>query len=344
VLRSWFMRPTVALTWALQLSGCGASPADAVERQSSAVIYQQDDRVEALQYEDPAFRTLATNVVGAILPRTALTPVDGGYEFTGPSLETRRSLCAGEPLADQLSVAVCTATLAGHDTVLTAGHCVRTDLAELVFVRGYVLGGDFPRVATERVRGLARVLNVRDGDIASESGDDFAIVKLEGSEDVPGITFPAQPQPVSLGDPVVVVGTSEGLPMKIEAGGTVYDVSPQDYFEITSDTFEGGSGSPTFAPDGRFLGILVGGAVDYQWDRDEACFSRAHYDSPEDRGEIIVRADVLRQAWEVGVQNDRSTSDEPTCGMVGVHSSTAWWWGLLAGAALFWRRLDPHAA
>jgi hypothetical protein len=187
------------------------------------------------------------------------------------------------------------------------------------------------------------VLDSKNGNIASESGDDFAIVKLEGKVgNSSAVAFPEERQEIVLGDPVIVIGTSEGLPLKIDDGGSVFDVSPKDYFEITSDTFEGGSGSPAFSEDGRLLGILVGGAVDYTWDGDEECFRRARYDAPEQRGEIIVRAEVLREAWERGIANDDVESDEPVCGFhPGLSGRRCPWWvaGLISlGVARHWRR------
>src|SRR5690606_32850080 len=95
---------------------------------ASEIVYQQDDRVEALQYFDPTMVQLCTSLVGAIISVDYVLPqVDGTFLLDGPSLGQRGALCAEEPLIEQPSLALCTGILAQGNTLITAGHCLRGD-------------------------------------------------------------------------------------------------------------------------------------------------------------------------------------------------------------------------
>lgn len=282
------------------MAACGAQASDPLPAGSvqDRIVYGDDDRVEARDYPDPKLRELADTLVGALVPAEyVVAQPGGGYLLSGPALGERLLLCPSEPLSEQPALARCTAILGERNTVITAGHCIdKNQLRELRFVQGYALGGDYPAVPARRVHSLGRILSFENGDIALQSGDDFAIVELISDEALPSVVFEDPPATVKQGDAVVVVGTSEALPLKIEDGGAVYDDTPEEYFEITSDTFQGGSGSPVFAPSGAYLGTVVGGAMDYAWDDTQQCFLRNRLDAPVSRGELVVRSSVLRDA------------------------------------------------
>lgn len=278
-------------------------------RASEAVIYGEDDRVEAESYPDATLVRLSRSLVGALVPREYLSESsEGNYVLTGPTLAEHSGLCPEEPLGDQLAVAICSAILSSQNTIVTAGHCVSSLMpGDVLFIRGYALGDAFPTIAREQVHTLGRVLAFRDGNIAAQSGDDVGIVELETEQDLPAIVIDPLAAAPYKGDGVVVVGTSEGIPQKIEGGGHVFDASPSDYFEITSDTFQGGSGSAVFSSNGVFLGIVVGGAVDYQWDETRACNLRNRLETPSDRGELVVRSRVIAEALSAALDKAEGT-------------------------------------
>src|SRR5690606_31924490 len=142
---------------------------------------------------------------------------------------------------EQPSLALCTGILAQGNTLITAGHCLRGELEKLGFVQGYVLSNEYPVVAAGQVHHILRILTSVDRDIAAESGADFAVAQLAGKTKLPEVQFPKQAWTPTLGEGVVVMGTSEGLPLKIEDGGSVIDARAQDYVEVTTDTIAGGS-------------------------------------------------------------------------------------------------------
>jgi len=287
--------------------GCGAEPGTPLGTTRQGVVYGEDDRVDLIDSPDERFRRMGDWIGGLLDSEYAEQQSDGNYVLTGPVLSDRYELCPGEPWVNEPSLAHCTALLVDESTLLTAGHCVDPEsLDDVLFVRSYQRNAGYPKVSAQRVHRLKRVLARRDGDIASASGDDFALVELETKAELAPVVFAEHPERPSEGRAVVVVGTSEGLPLKIDAGGVVYDASARDYFEITSDTFQGGSGSAVFSASGEFWGIVVGGVTDYSWDDERQCQMRRRLDAPLARGELVVRVPVLDAALAIVRSGRRS--------------------------------------
>lgn len=277
---------------------CGVTQGDPIQRQQQAIIYGEDDRVELEQYEGQPARGLVQRVVAALVPRRLVTLDAGGaVRIDGPTLGDRTGLCPGETLREQMSAAVCSAVLVGERYFVTAGHCFRSEQAEeLVLVLGYVQGETFGRFESATVREIEGFVAIVDGSIASDSGNDYAIGVLTGGSSG-GIELSGTvSEELMAGAGVVVVGTGEGLPLKVDTGGEVFDATPADYFEVTTDTFAGGSGSPVFTEAGAFLGLVVGGGADYQWDETQACLARTRLGAPSERAEIVVRTETIQRA------------------------------------------------
>jgi hypothetical protein len=73
-------------------------------------------------------------------------------------------------------------------------------------------------------------------------------------------------EPLVPGEPVTVLGYSEGLPLKVHEGGVVTDprAAELDYFVTNSDAFQGNSGAPVLDAQLRLVGVQTGGAADYE--------------------------------------------------------------------------------
>lgn len=305
------------------------------------IVYGADDRIEALDYPDSTLVATTTELVGALLPRAFVARDGDGWLLTGPALKDEVALCEGERFTEQPRLAVCTALLVAPNAILTAGHCIPPELLSgYLFVRGYHLGGTFPRVAADRVHELEALLSRVDGDLTSASNRDMAIARLRTRSALPSFDLSVRRDPLEPGERVIVVGTSEGLPIKIEDGGTVLATSSSGYFEMTSDTFRGSSGSPVLARDGNLLGMLVGGAADYQRDESAGCYRRLALAAPAARGEIALDVAVLRDALDGALSEASSTSASPGCSGSGAGRDTAGGWagGALLAAALARRR------
>jgi hypothetical protein len=80
---------------------------------------------------------------------------------------------------------------------------------------------------------------------------------------------------LQVGEPLTVLGTGSGLPIKIDSAARVIDVraAEADFFSVESDTFEGSSGSGVFDADNQLLGVLVRGGTDYLEDKQRGCLA-----------------------------------------------------------------------
>src|SRR5688572_28452332 len=86
------LRARLGSTLVMLATACGTSESRSVNWgvATSELVYQQDDRVEALQYFDPMMVQLCTSLVGAIIPVDYVLPqVDGTFVLDGPSLGQR---------------------------------------------------------------------------------------------------------------------------------------------------------------------------------------------------------------------------------------------------------------
>jgi V8-like Glu-specific endopeptidase len=195
--------------------------------------------------------------VFALIPGARLKEEGGGrIAVRSMTLREKYSVCDDEPFAGQVTAAWCGGVLIGSDLVLTAGHCfdVEARCDRFSYVMGYA--GDRPVLEAERVYGCRDVVASR-YDVAEGRHVDFAIVKLD--RPARGVPASIVQDPPRVGQAVAMLGFPNGLPGKVDTGGTATHAS-SDHFQATLDAFAGNSGSPVFDDAGALRGILVAGA------------------------------------------------------------------------------------
>lgn len=310
--------PGLTLPWIVLGCSTGTLPLE-MESLDSAVIYGSDSRVEALDFHDVALVGLITGAVGAVIPRHHLEPHADGWRLVGPTLAEEVGLCEDEPFGEQLRVSICTATLVAPKMIVTAGHCWSSD-RDLAFVRGFVLNDKFPTIPYEDVFDIDEPLVVLDGTMSGSTEEDIAFAEIASDAAPPTVRLTSTKH-LAVGDSLLVVGTSEGVPMKVDDGAKVHSADDANFFEMTSDTFEGGSGSPVLSSGGELLGILIAGAPDYVWREREHCAGRAIHPAPQGRGEVAIRSEFIQNHLDVAltVRNQRRSdkSSHPNCALDG---------------------------
>ena len=248
-----------------------------VRRVSQAVVYDKDDRKEVYRYDGDTFARASQSLV-ALIPPALIVAVPGGGH--GPSPETAQELlqlCADEPFVSQPAVASCSGVLIDDDLVLTAGHCFEIgqpcDTYAYVFDYQYSRRGQDPNMTDLDVYGCKRLLVHEHENTRSGAIHDFAVVQLDRKVDLRRRPVPFRTDKVLTREEITVMGSPQGLPAKIDPGGSVKP-SPSsafDYWFADTDTFGGSSGSPAYDAKLQLVGFLIRGNPDYVQDPELSC-------------------------------------------------------------------------
>jgi len=275
--------------------GCssGEGEADTI-RERAPVVYGDDDRREISDV--PAWQRVFDDAVVALIPGSRLVDEGGGrVAVSSMTLSEKYSVCDDERFARQVTAASCGGILIGSDLVLTAGHCFDEDARcdRFSYVMGYA--GESVLLDAERVYGCRDVV-VRRVEVGAEGRHvDFAVVRL----DRPARGVPARIErgvpPV--GETVTMLGFPNGLPGKVDAGGSVTENGASDHFQATVDAFGGNSGSPVFDGAGTLRGILIAGAP-YDYVAADGCWRVRKVPADEIESQGTERLALLEPALD----------------------------------------------
>jgi hypothetical protein len=261
---------TLAGLFILTLSSCvavtDADEAQQVSSQEQAIVYGDDDRQDLYQVEDPVIRELARSSMAALIKSNAVHRLSSGMVRVDPlTLKETYDLCDGQRFENQPAAATCSAVLIDKDLVITAGHCVETQddckTYSLVFDYAYDADGQLEEVSGSDVYSCRRLVSRT----FTETAIDYSIVQLDR---VPSTRtpIPIRRATMHVAEPVVALGFTSGLPLKVDRGAAVQDARSLqfDYFTVNTDTFKGSSGSAVLDENYELAGVLVRGGNDYE--------------------------------------------------------------------------------
>jgi len=239
-------------------------PAALSEEIKPKVIYGEDNRKDLFEAA-PKWIAMADSTVGLFAKKKIKFDGDVAHLKLKPYTD-RFKFCKDEPFYEQFTGAYCSGSLVGPDLILTAGHCVMSDMRcrniKIVFGFGIKVKGEFPfEVPSDEVYSCKNVIK----SVADFDGADWSLIRLdrkvEGHTPI-SVNFNDK---IKKGTSLAVIGHPAGLPTKVADDAKVRDASPRGYFRANLDTYMGNSGSAVFNADTmKIEGVLVRGEVDYE--------------------------------------------------------------------------------
>lgn len=249
------------------------------------VIYGEDDRIEVSQgdsfWKNKA-RSVAVQVKASDL---GVSKILGSRQLPSVTLRQKNTikdsssglemgLCEGTRFADQANPGDCSGFLVAPDILITAGHCVHTesDCQDKKWVFDFVADREGKvnlDISEDRIYSCKRIIRSM---ATNEYGLDFSMIQLDR------VALGRESLEVNIADkigkkdPLAMIGSPLGLPLKIATNGSVRDDGSVTQFYTTLDSFLGNSGSPVFNQrTGKVEGILVSGEEDFRINTEKMC-------------------------------------------------------------------------
>ena len=228
------LRPARVFTTLASLSliaACVAEDTEAPLRENAeALLFGEDDRVDYYEVEDEAWRALMRESIAAVVPTDAIDASDPeDIRINAESLQTRMALCDGEPFIDQPSGAACTAILVADEFALLDGCAAPYDPAgisamSLVFDYRYTRPGTLETITSEDVYEVVAQWDVSNDALGDFLFDSSHLVQLDRAVDEQRRPVVLSERVPEIGDALVLIGHSQGLPMKFDAGGELRSI------------------------------------------------------------------------------------------------------------------------
>lgn len=318
----WTARKPRAVAAALTLwvgSGCGESgEVGSSSKSRERVVNGEDDRRQWFELSSVDQRDALSAGVAALMWAHRLDFAQGGL-LRAVTLAQATGVCADEPFANEPSAAWCSATLIDEDLVLTAGHCVGRDAADVdqacrqlrvVFDYHYARPFELALDGAEDVYSCRRVVH-REYAPGADGFRDLAIVQLDRAVAAERRPIRVAIARVDIGDSVLSATHGAGLPLKIDAGGVVTEVPERgEHFVASTDSFAGGSGGPVFDSAMELVAHQVKGLPD--WESEGDCRRRAHAERAAEQHQWAARS--VAALCERGWPSERLCGRAALCG------------------------------
>ncbi len=267
MVRSVWFKAALVVGSVLPLA-CSGGSLEPLGRSQHQVVYGQDGRRDYFELSDASLQQLMTTSSVALIANEWLDMATGRPLVGAPIWGEELGMCAGEPYEGQPAVAFCSGVLVDWDLVLTSGHCLRLyALSEFSIVFDHSL--DDPstlRSSAADVFAPVEIVAERLDPVGASPRLDYAFVRLDRAAAPPRAPAVVQEPspPLVTGAALVTIGADSGLPLKLDASGTVTDArNGSDYFVANTDTSHGSSGGPVFDEQLALVGVLARGGEDY---------------------------------------------------------------------------------
>lgn len=229
-------------------------------------IYNHDNRSN-VQQSSADVRHVAPTV--ALLTRKHRINASAPLVLDGPPIGPVFGLCHNERFYEEKTLGDCSGFLIADNLLLTAGHCVKSELdcSQRAIVFNHH-GNDLTKLKHSDVyecQSVVARLSQEDGDLALlRLNRNAAHVQADQMLSLEGLSFDA-PEDLS------ILSHPFGMGLK-ESRLETPPVSKGYFFHANADVSGGSSGAPVFeAKSKRLLGVLLGGENDLVWDAQNNC-------------------------------------------------------------------------
>ena len=280
-------------------------------QKSFAVISDDDGRIESFQASTPMLQKMADSTVALIYKKDFREMFGSVHLKKLETLGEARGACKTERFVSQPTNAFCSGALVGPDLVLTAGHCLTGELTgdvpfcrkHIKFVFGYQMNSDQKTVRsipTSEVYDCENIVTISADIQSNDHYYDFALVKLTRKvTNHQPLLIDRSGVLADLNTKLTMIGYPNGIPQKIDLGGTVKtSLASQPFFVANLDSIGGNSGSPIFdEKSGLIIGVLGGkvitkrnsGDMDYIATGDLSCTVENRVASSNTLGDLVTR-------------------------------------------------------
>ena len=257
------------------------------------VIYGEDDRLDVFESSDNLMKEIALSTAAQILNRN-LSEENGVFTIKSETL-AESGMCKSERFANQPAAANCSGFLVAPDTLVTAGHCINSDLD----CQGHAWVFDFSNTINElksftfNKDQIYHCTKIIDRKKEAGPGADYSVVKLDRAV-IGRAPLKFRTEGKTADDSVfTVIGHPTGLPTKITVAADMRNNTNPIFFVTNADTYGGNSGSAVVdTRTGIVEGILVRGDSDYS-STDEGCLASVHRAQDGGRGEDVTRITII---------------------------------------------------
>gem|GEM_PF-428009 len=217
--------------------------------------------------------------------------------------EGELKFCPDLKYINQRNPGICSGFLIGPDLLLTAGHCGKIEnycekyrwVFDFKLDKNATDAPDF--IQKENVYSCKKVIAVS---LSLKLNMDFNLIQLDRVVTNRSPLKYRTSGTVSKDEPLLIIGSPNGLPLKVAGGANVRSSHHPLYFTANLDSFQGNSGSPVFnALTNTVEGILVRGAEDYTPDFTKQCIGLNFCENNACRGEDVTKINSIP---EIGVQ------------------------------------------
>ncbi len=257
------------------------------------VVYGDNNRLPIVAESSASNIIKGSDASMAIIHRQYLKEQeDGSFEIVGKTWREKLNMCPDQPFVNEPIVANCSAVLVAPQLALTASHCILGKPRDFCKHYRFTFGYQAENSSIEKNE-IYRCAEVLEHHYNRSEGIDWALVSLDREVlDHEPIEIVAAPR-LGAKDTMTMIGYPAGLPRKVTDNGTLRESFPH-FLRTNFDSFTGNSGSPVFnSTTGDFLGLLIRGEEDYQYDKSQACLRPKFCKEGDCQGEDIVKIESI---------------------------------------------------